>query len=89
MKHVSLGKTWDGLLGCRLALLADDVPALAAYAGKLLLVRPDRYVMARFDPGDASRIAGELEALLEQTWPSAGQPAAADARFETALANPA
>lgn len=70
---VSLGAAWNALIEHRVALASADVPALAVHAGKLMLVRPDRYVMARFAPDEATAIVPQLEALLAATWPD-GRP---------------
>ena len=68
VRTVTLGSDWDRLLATRVALSATDVPALAEHAGTLLLIRPDRYVMARFASADASKVAQALAALLQGTW---------------------
>lgn len=39
-------------------------PGLAPYSGHILLVRPDRYIAATFDPADSADVAARLEALL-------------------------
>lgn len=87
--ELSLGAAWDALIARRLALPTQEVPALAAHAGKLMLVRPDRYVMARFEPQEADRIAAELAELLARTWSSAAPAAATPARPSTTAALPA
>ena len=68
VRTTSLGAEWDRLLDARIALSTADVPALAEHAGTLLLVRPDRYVMARFSPAEAPEVALALAAMLEGTW---------------------
>ena len=68
VRTLSLGPAWDALLGERVSLRAGDVPDLAIHAGTLLLVRPDRYVMARFTPGEAAGVARSLARLRESTW---------------------
>ena len=70
MRSLSLGEAWDALIARRVALSISQVPMFAAHTGMLLLVRPDRYIMARFKPTQAPRIAEELAALLAQTWPA-------------------
>jgi 3-(3-hydroxy-phenyl)propionate hydroxylase len=84
---LSLGAGWDTLVERRLALAESDAESLSAYAGRLLLVRPDRYVMALFAPAEADRIAAELTALLARSWPSS--PGSMLAPETTRLAQPA
>jgi 3-(3-hydroxy-phenyl)propionate hydroxylase len=67
---VSLGVRWDSLVQRRVSISTDEAPGLAQHAGRLLLVRPDRYVMARFRVRQAATLATELSILLDQTWPS-------------------
>jgi 3-(3-hydroxy-phenyl)propionate hydroxylase len=69
MHEIKLGR-WDDLIDRRVAVSAADFPALAPEAGMLLLVRPDRYVMARFSPAEAAGLPEELEALRSGTWRS-------------------
>lgn len=53
----------DSVLRCTWA--AGRPPdQLIPYDGKILLVRPDRYVAAAFAPDEASHIAGKLAAML-------------------------
>lgn len=51
---------------CRTVQVEDGVlpPRFAKYAGKILLVRPDRYVAAAFAPAEADDIADRLAALM-------------------------
>jgi 3-(3-hydroxy-phenyl)propionate hydroxylase len=63
-----LGKAWDGLVERRISFDTADLPDFAAHAGKLLLIRPDRYVMARFAPSEAPGLAAGLDQLLQRTW---------------------
>lgn len=72
---ISLGASWDKVIGRRLALNSQDLPAFAEHRGMLLVVRPDHYVLARFAPADGAHIIAKLEALLVKTW--AGSPASA------------
>lgn len=44
--------------------LVDPDPALVACSGSLLLVRPDRYVMAAFAPHEVATVASRLEPLF-------------------------
>jgi 3-(3-hydroxy-phenyl)propionate hydroxylase len=67
---LSLGEDWDALIARRVALPLHEVPMFAACAGMLLLVRPDRYVMARFTLAQARQIREDLAGLLDQTWPA-------------------
>lgn len=67
---LSLGEDWDALIARRVALPLHEVPMFAACAGMLLLVRPDRYVMARFTLAQAPQIREDLAELLDQTWPA-------------------
>lgn len=76
MASLSLGSSWDALIVRRVSLTSQDIPEFAAHAGKLLLVRPDRYVMARFGLDDIAGVARELDALLARTWPSPTNPMA-------------
>ena len=64
---VSLGVEWDGLIARRVALAKGEAPPLDPYAGAVLLVRPDRYVMAGFAAADAPDVALRLMALLADT----------------------
>lgn len=68
LDHLSLGPEWDKLVERRVAIPADGVAALADYRGKLLLVRPDKYVMAMFAPSEAPDVVPRLAALLDATW---------------------
>jgi len=72
LKNLTLGGRWDGLIDCRLALASNDVPDFKAHTGKLMLVRPDRYVMARFALEEGTHFASQIADLLASTWPSAG-----------------
>ena len=65
---MSLGPKWDALVETRLDLSASRVPELGRHEGQMLLLRPDRYVMARFAPADRDGVARALDTLLEQTW---------------------
>lgn len=65
---VALGGAWDGLIARRVALPTQRVPELAEHDGFILLLRPDRYVMARFAPADADPVSRTLATLLERTW---------------------
>ena len=47
-----------------LAVVGDVDPALAAVSGLIVLVRPDRYVMAAFTPGEARTIASSIARLF-------------------------
>ncbi|MDF7776459.1 bifunctional 3-(3-hydroxy-phenyl)propionate/3-hydroxycinnamic acid hydroxylase [Sphingomonas sp. AOB5] len=91
VEMISVGHDWDGLIARRVSLASTDAPDLAEHAGKLLLVRPDRYVMARFAPDEAAQIRPSLEALLTRTWEGTGavpaitQPAEAAPKAEPAL----
>lgn len=84
LDSLSLGDAWDELIERRVSLASPDVSPFNNHRGKLLLVRPDRYVMACFRPDEASRVAGELAVLLASTWHEALQPARARARERTA-----
>lgn len=68
LNTLSLGTDWDALVPRRIALASSDVPAFRPHSGKVLLVRPDRYVMARFELGELAQITQQLEALLADTW---------------------
>ncbi len=68
VKAVSLGGAGDKLIDRRIDLSASAAPAFSAHVGKLLLVRPDRYVMARFAPSQARNVARQLDVLISGTW---------------------
>lgn len=70
-KSISLGAPWDALIERRVTLAIQEAPVFTAHAGTFLLVRPDRYVMARFKPAQARKVAQELAVLLARTWPTA------------------
>ena len=72
---LSLGECWDRLIDQRLALASSSAPELSEHAGHLLIVRPDRYVAARFAARDVARAVPELERMVAQTWQ------ATDSRF--------
>lgn len=65
--RVALGRA-DALIDGRVSVTAAEVPPLAAAAGKLILIRPDRYVMAVFAPEAAPAVAAELDRLIAATW---------------------
>ena len=68
--NLSLGDRWDTLVDRRVALDGTDVSAFQRYRGKLLLVRPDRYVMAEFSSAGVDRIREQLDQLLAESWMS-------------------
>ena len=78
LAQVSLGAEWDALIDRRVALPVAWAPDLAerAGAGNLLLLRPDRYVMASFTPSQASQTAAALQNLLRKTWAGHRPPTA-------------
>jgi 3-(3-hydroxy-phenyl)propionate hydroxylase len=63
-----LGAAWQPLVTRRMAVPIDAAPDLTAYAGRLLLLRPDRYVMAESPPEEWPRTARALDAILSETW---------------------
>jgi 3-(3-hydroxy-phenyl)propionate hydroxylase len=65
---VSFGKNWNSLLDTRVSLTAAEAPELALYAGSLLLLRPDRYVMACFSKSKLRSAVIQLDRLWHQTW---------------------
>ncbi|WP_375398115.1 bifunctional 3-(3-hydroxy-phenyl)propionate/3-hydroxycinnamic acid hydroxylase [uncultured Sphingomonas sp.] len=69
---VALGAGWTALLGRRVAVATGWAPELADHAGMLLLLRPDRYVAARFAPGQVAAAVPELESLIARTWVEGG-----------------
>ncbi len=70
VENLSLGDRWDALIDRRVALDSADIPAFQRHRGKLLLVRPDRYVMAEFRTIDVERIREQLDQLLAESWTS-------------------
>ena len=68
VETLSLGAMWDRLLETRLTLTTAAAPAFADLSGQLLVVRPDRYVLASFAPDTVEDIAAFLTGLVEQTW---------------------
>lgn len=68
LKALSLGERWDALIERRVDLLSAEVPEFAGHAGRILLVRPDRYVMARFGEAEAPAVQADLDRLLRETW---------------------
>jgi 3-(3-hydroxy-phenyl)propionate hydroxylase len=72
---LSLGDRWDTLIDHRVALDGTDVPAFQRYRGKMLLVRPDRYVMAEFSSAGVDGIREQLDQLLAESWMSSGSAA--------------
>lgn len=75
---VDFGTSWNAIIARRVALRSCDLPAFAEHSGKLLLVRPDHYVLARCALGEVGRIQTQLDALLERTWGSETFAAAAN-----------
>lgn len=53
-----------GTAAAALTVVGEVEPALAAVSGTILLVRPDRYVMAGFAPGEAAAVAPAVAALF-------------------------
>jgi 3-(3-hydroxy-phenyl)propionate hydroxylase len=62
-----LGETVSRLVDTRLALPVEAVPEFAAHAGRLLWVRPDRYVMARCAPANLPQTVRQIEQLLDRS----------------------
>lgn len=77
--RVSLGADWDRIATRRITLQSAEVPGLSEHSGMILLVRPDRYVTARFTPDEIDPIRPELDALLQHTWADMPRPTPADA----------
>ena len=75
VEGIGLGAAWDALTARRIALPVAAVPELAQHAGQILLLRPDRYVMARFGPDQEAEVRTLLDALLQQTWADEGAAA--------------
>ena len=59
-----------------LAVVGEVEPALAAVSGLIVLVRPDRYVMAAFTPGEASAAASSMARLFARPTTNSGDVAA-------------
>lgn len=75
LDRLSLGEDWDRLIEARIRLASADIPDFAAHTGHVLLVRPDRYVMARFTEAELPAIRTRLDRLLSDTWPAGATPA--------------
>lgn len=77
VRSVTLGAGMDALCETRIPLTTRDLPVFSRHADTMLLVRPDRYVMAQFSPDEAASVASRLERLVEATGParSGGEPA--------------
>jgi 3-(3-hydroxy-phenyl)propionate hydroxylase len=69
LERISLGPIWDPLLANKVALSAKEIPEFAHLSGKLILLRPDRYVMACFSAADRADTIKALETLWRSTWP--------------------
>jgi 3-(3-hydroxy-phenyl)propionate hydroxylase len=69
MRSLSLGSIWDGLIANKVALSLVEAPEFIHLDGLLVLIRPDRYVMACFSPGESLEVISSLEALWRGTWP--------------------
>ena len=65
---LKLGGTWDALVGNRVCVPAGLSRDFTRHDGQVLLVRPDRYVMASFAPGEARSTGTALDELLAATW---------------------
>jgi len=61
---LSLGVVWDRLIERRVVLSEDCAPELAGQQGYVLLVRPDRYVLAQFKCEEAVSVSAKLSDLL-------------------------
>lgn len=79
LDSVSLGDRWDGLIERRVRLSSNEVPEFRPHTSTMLLVRPDRYVMAKFSEAGRTEVSAELNRLLAETWPgSAGSAVSAE-----------
>ena len=58
-----------------LAVVGDVEPALATVSGSIVLIRPDRYVMAAFVPEEAMTVASSVARLFRRPTPSVGNAA--------------
>jgi 3-(3-hydroxy-phenyl)propionate hydroxylase len=65
---VSLGKTWDSLIDTRVSLTAAEAPELVRHTGRLMVLRPDRYVMACVALAELPSAILQLDRLWNQTW---------------------
>ena len=86
VKALSLGRAWDDLVGRRIALTRAELPDLSEHDGKLLLIRPDRYVMAHFAPHEAQKVSVLLDGLLAGTQETLDFPALTPAPAKAAAA---
>jgi len=68
LEALVLGACWDKLIERRISLSTRKLTEFARHQGKLLLIRPDHYVMARFSPKEAPQVACRLEQLLNMSW---------------------
>lgn len=76
VSRITLGERWDALIARKIGLPLDCAPELADHDGQLLLLRPDRYVLARFTPAEAKDMTVALDDLLDETWRHADDPVA-------------
>ena len=58
-----------------LAVVGDVEPALATVSGSIVLIRPDRYVMAAFVPEEAMTVASSVARLFRRPTPGVGNAA--------------
>jgi len=68
LEILRLGPHWDDMIDNRLALPLSSVPQLKEAAGRILLIRPDRYVMAAFSSLEARSMGYQLQRLWNDTW---------------------
>lgn len=66
--NVSLGERWDRLIERRIGLPLSAVPEFAIHRGKFLLIRPDKYVLARWSPTETPTMACVLTRMWLNTW---------------------
>lgn len=63
------GVYWDACIDRKIEVSTKDAPELAAYSGQVLLVRPDRYVVAAISVAQADDVFRQLRKLMQSTWP--------------------
>lgn len=69
LQSIELGREWDGLVARRLALPAPMAQRFGLDSGTILLVRPDRYVIAAFALSELPTVRAGLERLMHATRP--------------------
>lgn len=65
---MSFGDKWNALINRRVALPTAWAPELVEHEGSILLLRPDRYVMACFKPTQIEAVIIALDDLWQRSW---------------------